>query len=80
MGSIQLGINVAVGSMAGAPDRDVLMQDFNEVAITTFPRDGSNLTPAHEFSVFKFKSYADVAFRYFRDLFKIKADEYLVSF
>lgn len=41
--------------------------------------EGSNLTPAHHFPDFRLKSYAPLAFRYFRELFGIKADDYLVS-
>lgn len=78
MGSIQLGIGHAVGSLASKPERDLLMQDFTIVETTTFPRDGSNITPAHHYSDFRFKAYAPVAFRYFRDLFGIQPDDYLV--
>ncbi|TWW72673.1 Phosphatidylinositol 4-phosphate 5-kinase type-1 gamma [Takifugu flavidus] len=41
--------------------------------------EGSNLTPAHHFSDFRFKTYAPVAFRYFRELFGIRPDDYLYS-
>lgn len=40
--------------------------------------EGSNLTPAHHYPDFRFKTYAPLAFRYFRDLFGIKPDDYLV--
>lgn len=40
--------------------------------------EGSNLTPAHHFPDFRFKTYAPVAFRYFRELFGIRPDDYLV--
>lgn len=40
--------------------------------------EGSNLTPAHHCSDFRFKTYAPVAFRYFRELFGIQADDFLV--
>lgn len=40
--------------------------------------EGSNLTPAHHFQDFRFKTYAPVAFRYFRELFGIRPDDYLV--
>jgi len=46
---------------------------------THFPSGGSNLTPAHHFSDFRFKTYAPIAFRYFRDLFGIQPDDFLVS-
>lgn len=41
--------------------------------------EGSNLTPAHHYSDFRFKTYAPIAFRYFRELFGIRPDDYLVS-
>lgn len=44
----------------------------------TQPSEGSNLTPAHRYPDFRFKTYAPLAFRYFRDLFGIKPDDYLV--
>lgn len=55
------------------------MQDFMTVETTNFPSEGSNHTPAHHFSEFKFKNYAPIAFRYFRDLFGIQPDDFLVS-
>ena len=42
-------------------------------------RDGSSLTPAHSYNDFRFKTYAPVAFRYFRELFGIQPDDFLVS-
>lgn len=42
--------------------------------------EGSNLTPAHHYPDFRFKTYAPVAFRYFRELFGIRPDDYLVSY
>ncbi|XP_067886658.1 phosphatidylinositol-4-phosphate 5-kinase, type I, beta a isoform X3 [Heterodontus francisci] len=41
--------------------------------------EGSNLTPAHRYPDFRFKTYAPLAFRYFRELFHIKPDDYLYS-
>lgn len=46
---------------------------------TYFPSGGSTSTPAHHYSDFKFKTYAPIAFRYFRDLFGIQPDDFLVS-
>ncbi|KAJ0057675.1 hypothetical protein NL108_011621, partial [Boleophthalmus pectinirostris] len=40
---------------------------------------GSSLTPAHKFPDFRLKTYAPLAFRYFRELFGIKPDDYLYS-
>ncbi|CAH1128014.1 unnamed protein product [Ceutorhynchus assimilis] len=79
MGSIQLGIQHAVGGLASKPERDLLMQDFMTVETTNFPNEGSNHTPAHHYSDFKYKNYAPIAFRYFRDLFGIRPDDFLMS-
>ncbi|CAH1979157.1 unnamed protein product [Acanthoscelides obtectus] len=76
---VQTGIQHAVGGLASKPERDLLMQDFMTVETTNFPSEGSNHTPAHHFSEFKFKNYAPIAFRYFRDLFGIQPDDFLVS-
>ncbi|XP_014739867.1 PREDICTED: phosphatidylinositol 4-phosphate 5-kinase type-1 gamma-like isoform X4 [Sturnus vulgaris] len=63
-GAIQLGIGYTVGNLSSKPERDVLMQDFYVVESIFFPR---------------FKTYAPVAFRYFRELFGIRPDDYLYS-
>ncbi|KAM9294581.1 phosphatidylinositol 4-phosphate 5-kinase type-1 alpha [Gastrophryne carolinensis] len=78
-GAIQLGITHTVGSLSTKPERDVLMQDFYVVESIFFPAEGSNLTPAHHYNDFRFKTYAPVAFRYFRELFGIRPDDYLYS-
>lgn len=67
-----------VGSLASKPKRDLLMMDFWELETISFPPEGSTLTPAHHFSEFRFKIYAPIAFRYFRDLFGIQPDDFLV--
>ncbi|KAM6902251.1 phosphatidylinositol-4-phosphate 5-kinase, type I, beta a [Xenentodon cancila] len=77
--AIQLGIGYAVGNLSSKPDRDVLMQDFSVVESVFLPSEGSNLTPAHHFPDFRLKTYAPLAFRYFRELFGIKPDDYLYS-
>ena len=53
MGSIQLGIQQAVGSLASKPDLDVLIQDFYVVETIFFGSSGSQSTPAHQFSDFR---------------------------
>lgn len=53
--------------------------DFWEVESITFPPEGSSLTPAHHYSEFRYKIYAPIAFRYFRDLFGIQPDDFMVS-
>ncbi|KAJ7988434.1 hypothetical protein DPEC_G00323510 [Dallia pectoralis] len=78
-GAIQLGIGYAVGNLTSKPDRDVLMQDFYMVESVFLPSEGSNMTPAHRFPDFRLKTYAPLAFRYFRELFGIKPDDYLYS-
>lgn len=77
--AIQLGITHTVGSLTQKPGRDVLLQDFEEVESIFFPCEGSNLTPAHHYGDFRFKTYAPNAFRYFRDMFGIRPDDYMYS-
>lgn len=64
--------------MASKPKRDLLMMDFWEMETISFPPDGSSMTPAHHYSEFRFKIYAPIAFRYFRDLFGIQPDDFMV--
>ncbi|XP_076016125.1 phosphatidylinositol 4-phosphate 5-kinase type-1 beta-like isoform X2 [Genypterus blacodes] len=78
-GAIQLGIGYGVGNLSSKPDRDVLIKDFSVVESVFLPSEGSNLTPAHHFPDFRLKTYAPLAFRYFRELFGIKPDDYLYS-
>uniref|UniRef100_A0A3B4DFF5 PIPK domain-containing protein n=1 Tax=Pygocentrus nattereri TaxID=42514 RepID=A0A3B4DFF5_PYGNA len=78
-GAIQLGIAHTVGSLSQKPERDVLMQDFEVVESIFFPSEGSNLTPGHHHGDFRFKTYAPIAFRYFREMFGIRPDDYLYS-
>ncbi|XP_061603981.1 phosphatidylinositol-4-phosphate 5-kinase, type I, beta a isoform X2 [Phyllopteryx taeniolatus] len=78
-GAIQLAIGYAVGNLSSKPDRDVLMQDFSVVESVFLPSEGSNMTPAHHYPDFRLKTYAPLAFRYFRELFGIKPDDYLYS-
>ena len=79
MGAIQLGIANSLGSLANRPRRDILVQDFDVIEEVAFPTIGSQTTPSHKFDDFKFKTYAPIAFRYFRELFKVEADEFLRS-
>ncbi|KAH6930488.1 hypothetical protein HPB50_014082 [Hyalomma asiaticum] len=79
IGSIQLGIGYAVGSLASKPERNLLIRDFAVIESIFLPGEGSNVTPAHHYSDFKFKAYAPVAFRYFRDLFSINTQDFLMS-
>jgi len=79
MGSIQLGIHDSVGGLAKYPERDLLMQDFMSVETSQFPSKGGHQTPGHPYSDFTFRTYAPVAFRYFRDLFGIPPDDFMIS-
>lgn len=79
MATIQLGIQHSIGKLSPKAKRDVLYEDFHIVETIFFPREGSNLTPAHRYSDFRFKTYAPIAFRYFRDLFGIQPDDFLLS-
>ncbi|XP_008330127.1 phosphatidylinositol 4-phosphate 5-kinase type-1 alpha-like isoform X2 [Cynoglossus semilaevis] len=78
-GAIQLGITHTIGSLSQKPERDVLLHDFEVVESIFFPSEGSNLTPAHHYGDFRFKTYAPIAFRYFRELFGIRPDDYMYS-
>lgn len=79
MAAIQLGIGQSVGSLSPKPMRDVLYEDFHVVETVFFPKEGSNLTPGHRGNDFRFKTYAPIAFRYFRELFKIRPEDFLLS-
>ncbi|XP_061673618.1 phosphatidylinositol 4-phosphate 5-kinase type-1 alpha-like [Syngnathoides biaculeatus] len=78
-GAIQLGITHTVCSLAQKSERDVLLQDFEEVESIYFPGEGSSHTPAHHYGDFGFKTYAPIAFRYFREMFCIQPDDYMCS-
>ncbi|KRY35257.1 Phosphatidylinositol 4-phosphate 5-kinase type-1 alpha [Trichinella spiralis] len=85
MGAIQLGIANSIGSLVREPERDVLLQDFEYVEQVYFPRfaryfsAGTHVTPSHPYSDFRFKTYAPIAFRYFRELFNIKPEDFMAS-
>ncbi|KIH61289.1 1-phosphatidylinositol-4-phosphate 5-kinase [Ancylostoma duodenale] len=79
MSAIQLGIANSIGSLASRPDRDLLLQDFEKIENVAFPAAGSATTPSHSFGDFRFKTYAPIAFRYFRELFNIKPADFLRS-
>ncbi|XP_048580941.1 phosphatidylinositol 4-phosphate 5-kinase type-1 gamma isoform X2 [Nematostella vectensis] len=79
MSAIQLGIGFTVGRLSAKPERDVLMQDFAQIETVVFPSEGTRETPSHKFSDFKFKSYAPVAFRFFRELFSMRPDDFMMA-
>ncbi len=50
------------------------------ICVCVCGRDGSlQKTPAHNYSQFKFRTYAPLAFRKFRNIFEIEQDKFLVS-
>lgn len=56
---------------------------FPSFSLCLFPftiSEGSNVTPGHHHDDFRFKTYAPIAFRYFREMFGIRPDDYLVMF
>lgn len=79
MSATQLGIGYSVGKLSAQQERDILMVDFYFVEKVFFPNSGSKETPAHAHNDFRFKSYAPVAFRYFRDLFGIEPSDFMLS-
>ncbi|XP_037091890.1 phosphatidylinositol 4-phosphate 5-kinase type-1 alpha-like isoform X2 [Pollicipes pollicipes] len=79
MGAIQLGISYALGSEASRTTRDVLLSDFYTIETIAFPNQGGTHTPAHHFVDFRFKIYATIGFKYFRTLFGIRPDDFLLS-
>ncbi|CAD5207355.1 unnamed protein product [Bursaphelenchus okinawaensis] len=79
MGAIQMGISNSIGSLAHRKMRDILVQDFDLVEMVAFPSEGSATTPSHNYGDFRFKTFAPLAFRYFRDIFHIQAADFLNS-
>lgn len=56
-----------------------LEEEFLETKKYKFPSEGSELTPAHQMSDFKFKDYCPQIFRQLREWFRISTQEYLVT-
>ncbi|TRY79248.1 hypothetical protein TCAL_05810 [Tigriopus californicus] len=80
MGSVQLGLHQSIGSLAKQEDRDLLMKDFLPIVTVSFTKDGVlEKTPAHNYSEFRFRSYAPFAFKKFRQIFEIEERDFLVS-
>ncbi|CAJ0572419.1 unnamed protein product, partial [Mesorhabditis spiculigera] len=79
MKAIQLGIANSIGKLASYPKRDLLVQDFDVIETVSFPSTGSTITPTHNYGDFRFKTYAPIAFRYFRKIFHIHTEDFLSS-
>ena len=71
--SIQFGISYSTSVSNKCIDRDLILDDFNQVDIINFPRTGSSSTPPHHFKSFKLKVYAPFGFKCIRR--KIDLDE-----
>ncbi|GMT28299.1 hypothetical protein PFISCL1PPCAC_19596 [Pristionchus fissidentatus] len=79
MAAIQLGIANSIGSLASTAKRDLLLQDFEVIETVNFPAAGTSTTPSHSYGDFRFRSYAPIGFRYFREIFHIKPADFLKS-
>ena len=65
--------------MARYDERDLLMQDFMTVETVSFPKNGSQTTPAHPYSDFTCRTVAPLAFRYFLNLFGVRREDFMMS-
>eukprot|EP00250_Pteridium_aquilinum_P018590 c24131_g1_i1 orf=442-2904(-) len=79
--NLQLGIRYTVGKITPEPRREISAADFGPRARIwmNFPREGSQLTPPHQSTDFKWKDYCPVVFRHLRELFKIDTADYMLS-
>lgn len=79
--NLQLGIRYTVGKITPEPRRVISDADFGSKARIwmNFPREGSQLTPPHQSTDFKWKDYCPVVFRHLRELFKIDTADYMLS-
>jgi len=68
-------------SESDSDDNDLteLESEFLETKKYKFPSLGSDTTPAHQMSDFKFKDYCPQIFRQLREWFRISTQEYLVT-
>ena len=55
----------------------LLVQDFSDQVVTSFPSCGSNTTPKHNLPDFKFTSFSPKGFKYFRQVFGITDQEFV---
>ena len=60
--------------------RDLLMKDFMSIETVSFTKDGGlDKTPAHNYTEFRFRTFAPFAFKKFREMFEIGEDDFLSS-
>ena len=57
------------------------MKDFMSIETVSFTKDGCGLdkTPAHNYTEFRFRTFAPFAFKKFREMFEIGEDDFLSS-
>ncbi|CAF0885976.1 unnamed protein product [Adineta ricciae] len=78
MKSLQTGLNYVLGKHH-QPQRQVLFQDFQQIEYQDFPPEGSKSTPKHPYAEFRLKTYAQTAFRFFRDAFGVDSSSFILS-
>eukprot|EP01025_Chloroclados_australasicus_P032684 TRINITY_DN3312_c1_g1_i2.p2 TRINITY_DN3312_c1_g1~~TRINITY_DN3312_c1_g1_i2.p2 ORF type:complete len:868 (-),score=148.82 TRINITY_DN3312_c1_g1_i2:719-3133(-) len=78
--SLQLGIRWSVGRVEQQPDpKHITNEHFNQKAKQLFPRNGSQNTPPHRATDFKWKEYCPMVFRKLRQCFGVSPAEYMLS-
>ncbi|XVE48670.1 hypothetical protein DITRI_Ditri01bG0021200 [Diplodiscus trichospermus] len=80
--NLQFGIRYSVGKITPVLRSGVQSSDFGDRARITmfFPRRGSQFTPPHKSIDFYWKDYCPMVFRNLREMFKLDAAEYMMSF
>ncbi|CAF1512910.1 unnamed protein product [Rotaria sp. Silwood1] len=78
MKSLQIGLTYVLGKHHH-PQRQVLIQDFQQIEYQDFPPDGSKSTPIHPYAEFRLKTYAQTAFRFFRNAFGVDPSSFMSS-
>ncbi|CAF1148846.1 unnamed protein product [Rotaria sordida] len=78
MKSLQLGFTYVLGKHHH-PQRQVLLQDFQQIEYQDFPPEGSKSTPVHPYAGFRLKTYAQTAFRFFRNAFGVDPSSFMSS-
>ncbi|CAF1205861.1 unnamed protein product [Rotaria sordida] len=78
MKSLQIGLNYVLGKQH-QPQRQVLYQDFQQIEYQDFPPEGTRLTPKHSYAEFRLKTYAQTAFRFFRNAFGVDPFSFMLS-
>ena len=79
-GSISSNQSSAYPSSDSSDDDNAeLESEFLETKKYKFPAEGSDTTPAHQMTDFKFKDYCPQIFRQLREWFRISTQEYLIT-